>query len=77
MAIEKKLIPYPEAALERADLTCFRGKDNLAAVRAVIRDREHLKLSARDSLRVLELLETPPKPNARLRAAAKALSKPK
>jgi hypothetical protein len=33
---------------------------------------EHIELSERDSLRVIELLSNPPKPNARLRAAAKA-----
>ena len=33
---------------------------------------EHLELSERDSLRVLELLENPPKPNAKMRAAIKA-----
>jgi uncharacterized protein (DUF1778 family) len=36
-------------------------------------EADHTKLSARDSLRVLDLLENPPKPNARLLAAAKAL----
>jgi len=33
------------------------------------------ELSHRDSLRVLDLLENPPKPNAKLVSAAKALPK--
>jgi uncharacterized protein (DUF1778 family) len=44
---------------------------------AVIREAEHLELSERDSLRVLAVLENPPKPNAKLRAVAKSLSKRK
>jgi len=39
----------------------------------VLAERRHL--SARDNLRVLGLLEHPPKPNAKLRAAARALPK--
>ncbi|MGA2597988.1 MAG: DUF1778 domain-containing protein [Bryobacteraceae bacterium] len=35
----------------------------------------HLQLSGRESLRVLDLLENPPKPNTKLRAAARALPK--
>ena len=36
-----------------------------------------LELSERDSLRVLAMLENPPKPNAKLLAAAKSLPKRK
>jgi uncharacterized protein (DUF1778 family) len=45
----------------------------LKAAVEVIEEAERIKLSGRDSLRVLELLENPPKPNKRLLAAAKAL----
>jgi uncharacterized protein (DUF1778 family) len=45
----------------------------LRAAKAVIAEADRVRLSARDSLRVLDLLENPPKPNARLLAAAKAL----
>ena len=38
---------------------------------------EQLELSKRDSLRVLALLERPPKPNAKLLAAARSLPKHK
>jgi uncharacterized protein (DUF1778 family) len=43
------------------------------AAKAVIKEADHVQLSARDSLRVLDLLENPPAPNARLLAAARAL----
>jgi uncharacterized protein (DUF1778 family) len=39
----------------------------------VIEEADHVKLSGRDSLRVLDLLENPPAPNAKLLTAAKAL----
>jgi hypothetical protein len=45
----------------------------LLAAKAVIEEADHVKLSGRDSLRVLDLLENPPKPNAKLLAAARAL----
>ena len=41
--------------------------------KAVIGEAEHVQLSERDSFRVLDLLEHPPKPNLKLRAAARAL----
>jgi uncharacterized protein (DUF1778 family) len=37
---------------------------------------DHVKLSERDSLRVLDMLENPPPANARLAAAAKAMPRP-
>ena len=45
--------------------------------RAVIQEAEHLEMSERDSLRVLAVLKNPPKPNAKLLAAAKSLPKRK
>ena len=41
--------------------------------KAVVENRERLQLSERDSLRILKLLDAPSSPNAKLRAAAKAL----
>ena len=60
-------------ALKHTDLTDFVLQHALSAARAVIEEADRLKLSKRDSLRVLDLLENPPAPNARLRAAARAL----
>jgi len=60
-------------ALQQSDLTEFVVRTAVDAARAVIDQAEHLQLSERDSLRVLELLENPPAPNAKLLAAAHAL----
>ena len=61
------------SALEHTDLTDFILRNVLRAADAVIEQAERMVLSERDSLRVLELLEHPPVPNARLMAAARAL----
>lgn len=58
------------AALKRLDLTSFILNIALPEAEAVITEAETLKLSERDSLRVLDLLENPPAPTARLRRAA-------
>jgi uncharacterized protein (DUF1778 family) len=60
-------------ALEQIDLTEFILRNALLAADRVIARAEHITLSDRDSARVLELLENPPPPNARLLAAARAL----
>ena len=61
------------AALRNTDLTNFVTQTALREAEAVIEAAEVLRLSARDHARVLELLENPPKPNAKLRAAIAAL----
>jgi uncharacterized protein (DUF1778 family) len=72
---EEKTVLLRAAALEHTDLTNFVRQHSLEAARAVIRRREQLHLSSRDSLRVLDLPENPPAPNATLRAAAKGTAK--
>ena len=74
---EEKTILLRAAALQRTDLTDFVRQHSLKAAREIIEEAERLELSERDSLRVLELLENPPKPNAKLLAAAKSLPKRK
>jgi uncharacterized protein (DUF1778 family) len=44
----------------------------LQEARSVIKENERIKLTGRDSLLVLRLLENPPAPNAKLRKAARA-----
>lgn len=61
------------AALRHTDLTEFVTRTALREADAVIEAAEHVKLSERDSLRVLELLENPPAPNEKMRTAARAL----
>ena len=77
IAPEEKAILLRAAALRRTDLTDFVRQHSLNAARAVIQEAEHLELSGRDSLRVLALLEDPPRPNAKLLAAAKSMPKRK
>jgi uncharacterized protein (DUF1778 family) len=62
-------------ALNHSDLTNFVLRHALRAAKTVIEEADHVRLSGRDSLRVLNLLENPPAPNAKLRAAARALPK--
>jgi uncharacterized protein (DUF1778 family) len=54
-------------------MTDFIVRTAVRAAQEVIDKAEHVVLSERDSLRVLDLLENPPAPNARLLAAAQAL----
>ena len=70
---EEKAILLRAVALKHTDLTGFVIRHALLAANEVIEQADHTKLSPRDSLRVLDLLENPPKPNAKLLAAAKAL----
>ena len=70
---EEKALLMRAVALNHTDLTDFVLRHALSAAKAVIDAADRIQLSGRDSLRVLELLENPPAPNARLLAAAKAL----
>jgi uncharacterized protein (DUF1778 family) len=51
----------------------FVTQTALREAEAVIEAAEVVRLTARDRARVLELLENPPKPNAKLRATIAAL----
>ena len=77
IAADEKAVLLRAAALKHTDLTDFVIRHALHAAKAVIEEADHLRLSKRDSLRVLDLLEHPPAPNAKLLAAAKALPKRK
>jgi uncharacterized protein (DUF1778 family) len=69
---EDKAVLARAAALERLDLTSFILRAALPRAQDVIAKAEELRLSERDSLRVLDLLENPPQPTERLLRAAKA-----
>lgn len=73
---EQKARLMRAAALVNTDLTDFVLKPALREAEAVIEAAERTVLSERDSLMVLNLLENPPAPNARLRAAIAAMPKP-
>lgn len=68
-----KAVILRAVALEGTNLTEFILRTALREAEAVIEAHEQVKLSRRDSLRVLELLENPPAPNAKLRKAARAI----
>jgi len=70
---EEKAMLLRAVALQHTDLTDFVIRHALRAAKTVIAESDHVQLSERDSLRVLDLLENPPAANARLRAAAQAL----
>ncbi len=69
---EEKALIARAAALEHVDLTGFILRKVLPEAHAVVERAEHITLSERDSLKVLDLLEHPPKPTAKLKRAAKA-----
>lgn len=70
---EEKRVLTAAAAYQRLDLTTFVLRTALPVAEEVVARHERLRLSVRDSARVLELLEHPPKPTAALRAAARRL----
>jgi len=74
---EEKAALVRAAALKNTDLTNFVLQPALREAKAVIEEAERIQLSERDSLMVLNLLENPPAPNAKLRASIAALPKPK
>jgi uncharacterized protein (DUF1778 family) len=68
---EEKRMLAAAAAYERLDLTSFVMRAALPAAQEIVTRHERIVLSVRDSARVLDFLEHPPKPTSALRAAAK------
>jgi uncharacterized protein (DUF1778 family) len=68
----EKALLVRAAALEQLDLSGFILRSALPQARAIVDRAERVTLSERDSLKVLDLLENPPKPTARLKRAARA-----
>ena len=62
------------AALERTSLKDFVLRNALLAAEAVIEKAERVRLNEEQTRFVLDLLDNPPKPNAKLLAAARALA---
>ena len=73
---EQKATLVRAAALRHTDLTDFVLQPALREAKAVIEESERIILSERDSLMVLDMLENPPSPNDRLKAAIAAMPKP-
>ena len=68
---EEKRLLARAAAYERLDLTSFIMRNVLPSAHEVVDRAERIVLSDRDTMRVLELLESPPKPTRALIAAAR------
>jgi uncharacterized protein (DUF1778 family) len=68
---EEKRLLARAAAHERLDVTGFIMRNVLPAAREVVDRAERIVLGQRDTVRVLELLENPPKPTSALMAAAR------
>ena len=60
-------------AITQTDMTDFILRTALKEAKSVIEENERVKLTPRDSRLVLDLLENPPTPNAKLRKAARML----
>jgi len=71
LAREEKRLLAAAAAYERLDVTSFVMRSVLPAARAVVDRNERIVLSERDTERVLELLENPPRPTPALLEAAR------
>ena len=67
---EKRLLAAA-AAHERLDVTSFIMRNVLPVARDVIDRAERIVLSRRDTKRVLDLLENPPRPTKALLSAAR------
>jgi uncharacterized protein (DUF1778 family) len=68
---EEKRLLAAAAAYERLDVTSFIMRNVLPSARKVVDRAERIVLSKRDSERILQLLENPPKPSSALLAAAR------
>ena len=68
---EEKRLLAAAAAYERLDVTSFIMRNVLPSARKVVDRAERIVLSARDSERILRLLENPPEPTPALLAAAR------
>lgn len=71
---DDKAIILRAVAIAQTDMTAFILRAALREAQSIIEEDQRIKLSQRDSRLVMELLENPPPPNAKLRKAAHALS---
>ena len=73
MSPAKKARIARAAAIQQVDLTQFVTDSALREADAVITQSEHIELTEQEFLQIIEMLENPPVPNARLKAAIAAL----
>jgi len=72
---EDKAVIMRAGSSAQTDMKDFILRTALREAHSVIERHEKVKLTQCDSRRVLDLLENPPAPNAKLRKAARALPK--
>jgi len=72
---EEKRLLAAAATHERLDVTSFIMRSVLPVARDVVDRAERIVLSKRDTKRVLDLLESPPKPTKALLAAVRRRAK--
>lgn len=70
---DKKLL-LKAATISGLDLTKFVIAATVKRANEVIAEQEQLRLSSRDTLHIMALLESPPEPNSKLIRAAKSLA---
>ncbi|MEI7708810.1 MAG: DUF1778 domain-containing protein [Chlorobium sp.] len=75
IASKEKSLLIRAAALQCTHLTEFITRTVVSAAQKVVDQNERIELTERDSVLVLNLLEEPPAPNAKLMAASFALPK--
>ena len=68
-----KAVIMRAVALAQTDMTTFILRTALREAQSVIEEHERVKRTQRDSRLVMELLENPPAPNAKLRKAARTM----
>ncbi len=68
---EEKRLLAAAAACQHLDVTSFVMRTVLPVAEEIVARNESFVLTDRDSVRILHLLERPPKPTPALRAAAK------
>ena len=68
-----KAVIMRAVAVAQTDMTDFILRAALREARSVIEEHERVRLTERDSRLVMELLENPPAPTAKLRKAARAM----
>ena len=73
MSPAKKARIARAAAIQQVDLTQFVTDSALREADAVIAQSEHIELTEQEFLQIIEMLEHPPVPNAKLKAAIAAL----
>lgn len=73
IASEEKSLLIRAVAIKHTNLTEFVICNVVSIAQKIIDDNERLQLIERDSLHVLELLDSPPTPNDKLMTAAFSL----